>query len=696
MKQNGKNDYNEMDLQIKEHNNKITFVNDTVNKIICSIIEKLLNRSKEIKQKETNVLNIIKNKIDLNIKQNRVDKIKDLLNVMICKHKEHKELSQQEIKDIIEIFCSCMKISQQQFYNDNNYKISNEIDMKMIIASCLLNETPKPTLDKKKKHKTTSLNNYVNNSIVCKGYIKPSIRIQKNNKHPHSHLSYNQLIGNNDSLTSYLNKKCENIITEQPTINHNQTLSQQSKIKLQKPINKINQRNNCNISKSHLRTFSIENNKIKRSISTLSKQSRVETTKESLSKKKSLKSEKYAELFVNVNTLSEKSKLTNKKTPFDNSSIYSEGNLNINNINTNNSQSKQEIELTHTLQNVKRNKSNDRDTSFSKRKRGIGSIPKKHCIKRLNSVNAKITPPSLLNDYDNKKERIKTKAKLSYMIHILSKLFKSKVKEMVIRCFYEFYFLYKEPINITFKRQQRPTHKLTLQSLFRKYFFNFISFSLYQLIPIYNKAIKKSNVNKLKLQVNNSNNNKLKSQSSYIQNKDKKRNFNNEQLMIYMPNPQDYKDDYEMLIKKPTLVNIDINNNYDKLTTEQYDYIYISDDELINKENISELLEKQQERLCTHNNIQHNDQERQYLFNNESLIQDSERDANISEGSESDEFQSVPLMINSKYNNDNKQDKEEKSNCSKYYEALNRLKHLNEETKKIGENMKAFLDGVQD
>jgi hypothetical protein len=163
-----------------------------------------------------------------------------------------------------------------------------------------------------------------------------------------------------------------------------------------------------------------------------------------------------------------------------------------------------------------------------------------------------------------------------------------------------------------------------------------------------------------------------------------------------MPKRQDYKDDNEILIKKPTLVNIDINNNYDKLTTEQYDYIYISDNELINKENISELLEKQQERLYTHNNIQHNDQERQYLFNNESLIKDSEKDANVSEGSESDEFQSVPLMINSKYNNDNKQDKEEESNCSKYYEALNRLKHLNEETKKIGENMKAFLDGVQD
>ena len=31
--------------------------------------------------------------------------------------------------------------------------------------------------------------------------------------------------------------------------------------------------------------------------------------------------------------------------------------------------------------------------------------------------------------------------------------------------------------------------------------------------------------------------------------------------MIYMPNPQDYKDNYEMLIKKPTLANIDINND---------------------------------------------------------------------------------------------------------------------------------------
>ena len=693
MKQNGKNDYNEIELQIKEGNNKIAVVNDTVNKIIISIIEKLLNRSKEIKQKETNILNIIKNKIDLNIKLNRVSKIKDLLNVMNCKHKEHKELSQQEIKDIIETFYSCMKISQQQFYNDNNYKVNDEIDIKMIIASCLLNETPKPTLYKNKKHKTTSLNNYVNNSLACKGYSKPSIRIQKNNKHPNSHLSCNQLIGNNDSLTSYLNKKCENIITEQPTINQNQTFSQQSKIKLQKPINKINQRNNCNVSKNHLRTFSIENNKIKRSISTLSKQSRVETTKESLSKKKSLKSEKYAELFINVNTLSEKSKLTNKKTQFDNSSIYSEGNLH---INTNNSQSKQDIELAHTLQNVKRNKSNNKDNSFSKRKRSIGSIPKKHYIKRLNSVNAKFTPPSLLNDYDNKKEKIKTKAKLSYLIHILSKLFKSKIKEMVIRCFYEFYFLYKEPVVITCKYKQRPIHKLTLKSLFRKYIFNLISFSLYQLIPIYNKAIKKSNVNKLKSQVH-SNNNKPKSQSSHIQTKDKKRNFNNEQLMIYMPNPQDYKDNYEMLIKKPTLANIDINNDYDKLTTQQHDYIYISDDEIINKENISELLEKQQERLYTHNNIiQYNNQQRQYLFNNESLIKDSERDVNVSEGSDSNEFQSVPLMISSKYNNNNEQDEDEESNCSKYYEALNKLKHLNEETKKIGENMKAFLDGVQE
>ena len=44
MKQNGKNDYNEIDLQVKEHNNKIAFVNDTVNKIICSIVFQLSNK----------------------------------------------------------------------------------------------------------------------------------------------------------------------------------------------------------------------------------------------------------------------------------------------------------------------------------------------------------------------------------------------------------------------------------------------------------------------------------------------------------------------------------------------------------------------------------------------------------------------------------------------------------------------------
>ena len=700
MKQNGQNDYNDMEVQVKENDNKISLVNDNINNIISSIIEKLLNRIKEIKQKETNVLNTIKNKIDLNIKQNRIDKVKDLLNVMERKNKEHKELSQQEIKEIIDTFYSCMKISQQQFYNDNNDRMNDEMDIKHIIVSCLLNETQQPNLYKKKKRKTTSLNNYVNNSLSRKGYIKPTIRIQKNNKYLYTHLSSNQLIENNDTLTSYLNKKCESNITEQSSqhaiINQNQTFIQQSKIKLKKPINKITQRN---VSKNHLKTFSIENNKIKRSISTLSKQSRAETTKESLSKKKSLKSEKYAELFVNVNTLSEKSKLTNKTPQFDNSSIYSERNLN---MNTNNSQSKQYIILTQPSQNVKRSKSNDSDNvfnnSFTKGKRSINSVPKKHSIKKHKSIVAKITSPSLLNDYGNKKEKIKTKAKLSYLIHILNKLYKRKLKEMVIQCFYDFYLFYKQQINITFKRKQRPTHKLTLNLLFRKRILNLISFSLQQIIPIYNKTIKKSNMSKIKSKVHNSNKSQL--QSSHIQNKDNKRSVNknslkNEELMVYMPNPQDYENNYEMLNQKPVLVNDDdIDNNFDQLTIEPNDYIYTSDDEIITKKNIVELLENQQEQLHTTNNLQQPNKEKQCLFNNELLIKDCEKDVNVSDGLHYNEFQSIPIIVSNKCNNDNDQNEDEETDCSKYYEALNRLKQLNEETKKIEENMKVFLESV--
>ena len=223
----------------------------------------------------------------------------------------------------------------------------------------------------------------------------------------------------------------------------------------------------------------------------------------------------------------------------------------------------------------------------------------------------------------------------------------------------------------------------------------------------------------------------------------------NEELMLYMPNLQYDGEEYEVLIQEPVIMANEINNN-SHITIGINDCIQ-TNDEIINKKSMLELLEEQENQLDrnelfikqgptiknkveTLENKQNKETIKEITIcldkNNKcSVIKDinlDENEINLSEPSKSNEYKSAPVTPVNKYTNiiekeqtkiniqnedinptsndkidvkhikkkeiDSEEEKE--GDCHRYYEGLHKLQQLNEETKQIEANMKEFLESI--
>lgn len=742
------------------------YIKNVADKNLIPIVNQLLYRCKELQKIKDNLLNVIKNKSDLITKRSNIEKIKLFLKLF---ENENKEFSNDKIKEIMEMFYPCLECSYQEYNNNNNNSSevlkqkNNEIDIKNIIAECLLSEMTKPNYCGNKQHDKTNLNNYVVNSLSRKGYNQSkqeqNIRIKKNrdskdiNNHifgeitsrPQSNISSSHHIVHSDTLTSYLimeNSKGQGSL---PQIQIPQ--SQKEK--------KLVHRNNHSISQNNFGIFPGESGNIQRSMSSLSKVSRIETTKEILSKKNCIEDNSH----VNINKDKIKYSVSSGKKM--------NRNKDSNHQQTNNNNTKVNV-TTKALPNKNNENKVRRQANSASKKRYIKKISFNHNNSRniiLNNKCQNIFIPSMLSDYNVKKEKTQTKVKLSCLIHVLSKLFKIKFKELSIDCFYDLLLFNKQKIRFQTKKNKKSKNKLTLKTLLRKYIVKNISFSLKTITQIYNKKKKKFKFERVKPShrknlsyinsqfppKNNSDVSEIRKLNSHKRNITSHRNKSqNEELMIYMPNLQYDGEEYEVLIQEPVIMTNEINDN-SHITIGINDCIH-TNDEIINKKSMLELLEEQENQLDK-NELFINNQETtiknkpEALENKQnkesikekpicldknnkcSIIKDiklDEDEINVSEPSKSNDYRSAPVTPVNKFTNfiekeptiyniknedinptlNDKMDmkhikkkeidseEEKEGDCHRYYDGLHRLQQLNEETKQIEANMKEFLESV--
>ena len=403
------------------------------------------------------------------------DKDKKLVDMMISKHEGDIDLSWSEINDILDTFNHCIEISNNE--QDNKYhpvKKHSEFDKKRIIVNCLLNMNEYEYCSKN-SHKNSKFNTYVNNTLSRRGskQIKQehSIKIQKkkdnsnyndtnsNNNvdyniiRPFTNISSNPILGHNDTLTSYLNKKSESELTE--VSNNKQSIDNiktKNSIQTIKSTNTTCNRNknpkqkifyrNSNNSISNLKAFSVEYNKNQRSMSSLSNQSKFEKIRESLPKKKSLKQTKHAQLFININPCDKKQNKTIKKYSSlpkakrtqsldknDNcTNIFSESNSDISYENKKRFKLRVNNSVRQTKKNLLQNKFGENNINEQKsikkntNKRKTFSLPKQNKntinsnISSYNKSKGMYSTPSMLNDYSAKKEKTFTDRELNKVL----------------------------------------------------------------------------------------------------------------------------------------------------------------------------------------------------------------------------------------------------------------------------------------
>lgn len=691
---------NDKENIVNEKNiNQIYYGNDIISQNLIPLINKLIFRLKELKEKKKDVLNSIKNNNEILTKQININKTKNLLQLIHSHIQNNQEYSISEINDILDTFNRCIEIYNNE--PDNKYhpaKKHSEFDKKRIIVDCLLNMNEYEYCSKN-NHKNSKFNTYVNNTISRRGskQIKQehSIKIQKkkdnsnynninsnnnidyNISRPFTNISSNPILGHNDTLTSYLNKKSESELTE--VSNNKQSIDN---IKTKPPVQTIKSTNTtCNRNKnpkqkifyrnsnnnvSNLKAFSVEYNKNQRSMSSLSNQSKFEKTRESLPKKKSLKQTKHAQLFININPFEKKQNQTIKKysslpkvkrtQSLDKNdkctNMFSESNSDISYENKKRFKLRVNNSVRQTKKNLLQNKFSENNINEQKsikkntNKRKTFSLPKQN----KNTVNSNIfsynkskgmySTPSMLNDYNAKKEKIQKKVRLARLFHILGKILKNKEKELCTQCFYDLILLNKPKLQLNIRKQRKKAivnknTKYLLKTLFRKYIFNSVGVIMKSIVSNYNKNLKKKrtiNFERIKhnhnksyqinktisnksskkgIEHNNYSNSivKVKSQSQSKSKKYTARNieknnndhnkqtkqFNkNERMKNYIPNFQYTNEDYDLIIQEPITINNENEiNTLNKQTIELNNCIQ-TDDEIIDKAYTIELLDEPQ------------------------------------------------------------------------------------------------------
>ena len=547
---------NEKENIVTEKNiNQIYYENDIISQNLIPLINKLIFRLKELKKKKKDILNSIKSNNEILTKQININKTKNLLQLIQSHIQNNQEYSASEINDILDTFNHCIEISNNE--QDNKYhpaKKHSGFDKKRIIVDCLLNMNEYEYCSKN-NHKNSKFNTYVNNTLSRRGskQIKQehSIKIQKkkdnsnyndtnsknnvdyNISRPFTNISSNPILGHNDTLTSYLNKKSESELTE--VSNNKQSIDN---IKIKPSVQTIKSTNTtCNRNKnpkqkifyrnsnnnfSNLKTFSVEYNKNQRSMSSLSNQSKFEKTRESLPKKKSLKQTKHAQLFININPFEKKENRTIKKYSSlpkvkrtqsldknDNCiNMFSESNSDISYENKKRFKLKVNNSVRQTKKNLLQNKFSEnnmkeqKSTKKNTNKRKTFSLPKQNKsiinsnISSYNKSKGMYSTPSMLNDYSAKKEKIQKKVRLARLFHILGKILKNKEKELCTQCFYDLILFNKPKLQLNIRKQRKKVIvnnniKYLLKTLFRKHIFNSVNVIMKSIVSNYNKNIKK-------------------------------------------------------------------------------------------------------------------------------------------------------------------------------------------------------------
>ena len=550
---------NEQENIVYEKNiNQIYSQNDIISQNLIPLINKLIFRLNELKEKKRDVLNSIKNNNEILTKQISINKTKNLLQLIQSHIQNKHEYSTSEINDIIDTFNHCIEISN----NDSDIKYypakkHSEFYKKQIIVDYLLNMNEYEYCSKN-SHKNSKFNTYVNNTLSRRGskQIKQehSIKIQKkkdnsnyndsnnnidcNVSRPFTNISSNPIIGHNDTITSYLNKKSESELTD--ISNYKQSIDNiktKASIQTIKNTNTTCNRNkdpkqklfyrNSNNNISHLKALSVEYNKNHRSMSSLSNQRKFDKTRDSLPKKKSLKQTKHAQLFININPFEKKQNKTIKKYSSvpkvkrtksldknDNcTDMFSENNSYIRSANTKRLKLKINNSVRQTKKNLLQNKfsenNNNEHKSIKKNtnKRKTFSLPKQNKntinsnISSYNKPKVMYSSPSMLNDYSIKKEKIQKKVRLARLFHILGKILKNKEKELCIQCFYDLILLNKPKLQLNIRKQRKKIfinkdNKYVLKTLLRKYIFKHVNVIMKSIVTNYNKNIKKKRITK--------------------------------------------------------------------------------------------------------------------------------------------------------------------------------------------------------